>query len=43
VDITGEAVNTYASGNILTFGYNYLNLPTITEIEELMLKEFGVE
>ena len=43
VDITGEAVNTYASGNILTFGYNYLNLPTITEIEELMQKEFGVE
>lgn len=39
VDITGEAVNTYASGNILTFGYNYLNLPTITELDDMLMKE----
>ena len=32
VDITNEAVNTYVSNNILTFGYNYLNLPPITEL-----------
>ena len=31
-DITGEIVNTYVSGNILSFGYNYLNIPSITEL-----------
>ena len=30
LDITGEAVNTYASNNTLTLGYNYLNLPSVT-------------
>ena len=34
LDITGEAVNTFVSGNILTFGYNYLGLPSITQIME---------
>lgn len=32
LDITGEAVNTFVSGNILTFGHNYLGLPSITDI-----------
>jgi len=32
VDITGEAVQTYTSGNILTFGYNWAGLMSITEI-----------
>lgn len=32
LDITGEAVNTYCSGNILTFGYNYHNLPSVTDM-----------
>lgn len=39
LDITGEAVNTYVSGNILTFGYNYLGLPSITSIVSSVLKE----
>lgn len=32
LDITGEAVNTYVSGNILTFGHNHLGLPDIEEL-----------
>ena len=39
LDITGEAVNTYVSGNILTFGYNYLGLPNITELTKDVLRE----
>ncbi len=38
IDITGEAVNTYVSGNILTFGYNYLNFPNLNELEALVVK-----
>lgn len=38
-DITGEAVNTYVSGNILTFGYNYLNFPDVSEMMRDVLKE----
>ena len=38
VDFTGEAVNTFVSGNILTFGYNYLNLPNIVSLNEEILK-----
>lgn len=34
LDITGEAVNTFVSGNILTFGHNYLGFPSITDIAE---------
>ena len=36
LDITGEAVNTYASNNILTFGYNYLNLPSVAELYDFI-------
>ena len=32
LDITGEAVNTYASGNILTMGYNYFGMPSMSEL-----------
>lgn len=39
LDITGEAVNTYISGNVLTFGYNYLNLPSITSLVTATLRE----
>lgn len=39
LDHTGEAVNTYVSKNILTFGYNYLNLPSITELANIVLRE----
>lgn len=39
LDITGEAVNTYASGNVLTFGYNYLNLSSISSLAEAVIRE----
>lgn len=39
LDITGEAVNTYVSGNRLTFAYNYLGLPSVTELNRDVLKE----
>jgi hypothetical protein len=39
LDITGEAVNTYVSGNTLTFAYNYLGLPSITELARDVFKE----
>lgn len=38
LDFTGEAVNTYASKNILTFGYNYLGLPSITSVSNEILR-----
>lgn len=41
LDITGEAVNTYVSGNILTFGYNYLNLPSATAICMIVEVEYN--
>lgn len=41
MDITGEAVNTYVSGNILTFAYNYLNLPSISSIAESVIRELS--
>lgn len=39
LDITGEAINTYVSGNILTFGYNYLGLPDISTIYDAVERE----
>lgn len=38
LDITGEAVNTYVSGNVLTFGYNYLGFPSVSQIMERITK-----
>ena len=43
VDITGEAVNTYAGGNVLTFGYNFLNLPSVAQVYEQVKKMSGGE
>lgn len=40
-DITGEAVNTYASGNILTFGYNHLGMQNIAELVRDVIEEIG--
>jgi hypothetical protein len=31
-DHTGEAINTYLTGNVLTFGYNWLGLPSVSEL-----------
>lgn len=39
LDITGEAVNTYVSGNVLTFASNYLGVPNMTELVKSVLKE----
>jgi len=41
LDITGELVNTYASGNIITFAYNYLGMPDIAEFEKELVKIMG--
>lgn len=38
IDITGEAVNTFVSNNDLTFGYNFLNLPNINDLEQIVVK-----
>ena len=38
IDITGEAVNTYCSNNILTFVYNYMNIPSQTDVINQVLK-----
>lgn len=43
LDITGEAVNTYMSGNLLTFGYNYMNFPSISELEKIVVSELQGE
>ena len=32
LDITGEAVNTYISGNILTMGFNHFNMPPFSSM-----------
>ena len=32
LDFTGEAVNTFVTGNILTFGFNYLGTPDICSL-----------
>lgn len=39
LDFTGEAVNTYVTRNILTFGYNYLGLPDITTLFDMVKRE----
>lgn len=36
IDITGEAVNTYTSENIIVFAYNYLNIPNIVKLEKMV-------
>jgi hypothetical protein len=39
VDNTGEAVNTYMNKNVLTFGYNYLDLPSIKDLFDTVKRE----
>lgn len=41
LDITGEAVNTYVSKNTLTFCYNYLGLPGITDLYRDVLQIYN--
>jgi len=41
LDLTGEVVNCYVSGNNLTFGYNYLGLPSVTELCRDVMKEMN--
>lgn len=36
VEVIGEAVNTFCSKNPLTLGYNWLNLPSINELEQII-------
>ena len=38
-DFTGEALNAVLGENILTVGFNYLNLPSITELTDRVIKE----
>ena len=35
-DHTGEAINTFLSGNLLTFGYNWLGLPSVSELYKVV-------
>ena len=39
LDFTGEAVNTFVGENLLTFGYNYLSLPSLNELYEFVKRE----
>ena len=39
LDLTGEAVNTFVSGNILTMGYNYFGLPNMSTLLNMIEKE----
>lgn len=41
IDITGEAINTFLTGNLLTFGYNWLNYPDIFELYTLVKRELS--
>ena len=36
LDFTGEAVNNFINGNILSFIYNYLGIPSITDIMKII-------
>ena len=42
LDITGEAVNTFASNNLITFCYNYLNIPSIEKIYDTVARELNM-
>ena len=42
LDITGEAINTYVSGNILTMGYNYFNMPSVTDLMYMVERKMNV-
>jgi hypothetical protein len=40
IDISGEVVNIYLSENILTFCYDFLSLPSITELYRDIMKQY---
>lgn len=42
LDITGEAINTFVGGNILTFGYNYFGLPDVTSCYNAVMKHLDL-
>lgn len=42
LDFTGEAVNTFVSGNILTFGNNYLGYPSITQLLDRVKRNYDL-
>lgn len=42
MDITGEAVNTYTSMNVMVFGYNWLNLPDVTSLCMMVFENIPV-
>jgi hypothetical protein len=41
LDITGECVNSYVTDNPLSFGYSWLNLPSITQLTKIVMRELG--
>jgi hypothetical protein len=41
IDSSGEAISTFLSGNILTACYNWLGLPSVTEMYMLVERELG--
>lgn len=43
LDFTAEAVNTFISGNTLTFGYNYLNIPDICSLYDEVKRQLKSE
>lgn len=38
-DHTGEAINTFLTGNVLTFGYNWLGYPSVTDLYRAVERE----
>ena len=40
-DIAGEIFDNLQTGNYLTTGHKFMNLPTVTEIEKEISKTFG--
>lgn len=42
LDITGEAVNTYVSHNMLTFGFNYFGLPDIADMYSEVMSRLAI-
>lgn len=38
IDNTGEAVNTYVSGNILSFMHNWMNMPSFSDLLKMVRK-----
>lgn len=43
IDITGESINTYMSGNTLTFGHNHLGFPNVAELTRDYVRESKIK